>query len=215
MDGRGPTNFIVASSRPAGVLEKPSMPVRSPVPGRAALTSRALALACLLVVSGCASGRYARPLPAYAGAPATLFDDSVEPAAIGLDFDRSYEPMKDSQFRERLRQADGVLRVRISTVSSRTGTEDDPVFTFRVEPLETLHGRYAPEGPFEVPISPKSSTLGVFKHLEHKLVGSTFIAFTKDFRPPGGEPETHLHLAPDTPAAKKAVSDLVALDGLQ
>lgn len=169
----------------------------------------------LALLAGCGSTRMSRPLPTYAGAPASLFDDSVEPAAIGLDFDRSYEPMKDPQFRERLHQADGVLRVKVSTVSSRSGSEDDPRFTFRIEPLEPLHGKFPPEAPFEVAISPRSSTIGVFKHLEHKLVGSTFIAFTKDFRPPGGELETHLHLAPDTPAAKKAVSDLVALDALK
>lgn len=164
---------------------------------------------------GCATSRFSRPLPAYANPSASLFDDSVEPSAVGLDFDQSYDAMKDKDFRERLRQADGVVRVRIATVGSRTGTEDDPSFTFHVEPLEKLHGQYPPEEPFDVAISPRSSTLGVFKHLEHKLVGATFIAFTKDYRPPGGAPETHVHLAPDTPAVKKAVEDLVALDSLK
>lgn len=170
-------------------------------------------LACWMCA--CSASRYTRPLPAYAGATAELFDDSVEPSAIGLDFDQSFDAFKDPAFRRRLREADGVVRVRIATVSSRTGTEDDPSFTFRVVPLEKLHGQYAPEEPFDVMISPKSSTLGVFKHLEHKLVGATFVAFTKDYRPPGGEPESHVHLAPDTPAVKKAVSDLVALDSLK
>lgn len=169
----------------------------------------------LLILTACSSSRFTRPLPVYAGKPAELFDDSVEPSAIGLDFDQSFDAMKDPEFRQRLHDADGVLRVRISTVSSRTGSEDDPAFTFRLVPLEKLHGQYAPEEPFDVMISPKSSTLGVFKHLEHKLVGATFVAFTKDYRPPGGDPETHVHLAPDTPAVKKAVSDLIALDSLK
>ncbi len=176
------------------------------------MRSALLATSFLLACSG---GRFARPLPDYAGATAELFDDSVEPSAIGLDFDQSFDARKDPAFRRRLREADGVLRVRIATVSSRTGSEDEPSFTFRVEPLEKLHGQHAPEGPFDVMISPKSSTLGVFKHLEHKLVGATFVAFTKDYRPPGGAAETHVHLAPDSPAVKKAVSDLVALDSLK
>ena len=174
-----------------------------------------VALLVGLVGSGCSSSRFTRPLPAYAGPTASLFDDSVEPSAVGLDFDQSYDAMKDKAFRDRLRQADGILRVRIATVGSRTGSEDDPSFTFHVEPLEKLYGQYPPEEPFDVAISPRSSTLGVFKHLEHKLVGATFIAFTKDYRPPGGTPETHVHLAPDTPAVKKAVEDLLALDSLQ
>lgn len=175
-------------------------------------------LACAVFVTtsfGCSSSRFTRPLPAYAGASAGLFDDSVEPSAVGLDFDQSYDAMKDKAFRERLHQADGVLRVRIATLGSRTGTEDEPSFTFHVQPLEKLHGQYPPEEAFDVSISPRSSTLGVFKHLEHKLVGATFIAFTKDYRPPGGAPETHVHLAPDTPAVKKAVEDLIALDSLK
>lgn len=180
---------------------------------RPAHLAASLVLVCL--ASACSASRFTRPLPAYAGPTSELFDDSVEPSAIGLDFDQSFDPMHDAPFRRRLHEADGVIRVRIATVSSRTGTEDDPSFTFRVEPLEKLHGQFAPEEPFDVMISPKSSTLGVFKHLEHKLVGSTFVAFTKDYRPPGGEPETHVHLAPDTPAVKKAVSDLIALDSLK
>lgn len=184
---------------------------------RKTLSLLPLALACALGLAngGCATSRFTRPLPAYVGASAALFDDSVEPSAVGLDFDQSYDAMKDSAFRERLHQADGVLRVRISTLGSRTGTEDNPSFSFHVQPLEKLHGEYAPDEPFDVAISPKSSTLGVFKHLEHKLVGATFIAFTKDYRPPGGAPETHVHLAPDTPAVKKAVADLIALDSLK
>lgn len=182
---------------------------------RPAATTLATVAALAMLATGCSSSRFTRPLPAYAGPTANLFDDSVEPSAVGLDFDQSYDAMKDRPFRERLRQADGVLRVRIATVSSKTGSEDDPSFTFHVQPLEKLHGQYPPDEPFDVAISPRSSTLGVFKHLEHKLVGATFIAFTKDYRPPGGEPETHVHLAPDTAAVRKAVSDLVALDSLQ
>ncbi len=184
-------------------------------PAMHARTVALFAASLLWAVAACSSSRSTRPLPAYAGAPAELFDDSVEPSAIGLDFDQSFDPMKEPAFRQRLREADGALRVRIATVSSRTGTEDNPSFTFRLVPLEKLYGKYAPEVPFDVMISPKSSTLGVFKHLEHKLVGGTFVAFTKDYRLPSGESETHVHLAPDTPAVKKAVSDLVALDSLE
>ena len=67
------------------------------------------ALFSLSVAPACSSSRFTRPLPAYAGASATLFDDSVEPSAIGLDFDQSFDPMKDSAFRQRLHEADGVV----------------------------------------------------------------------------------------------------------
>src|SRR4051812_33735579 len=89
-------------------------------------SSFVLALSLVGLVSmgiGCGSGRDpnapTRPLPAYAGASADLFDDTIDPAAVGLDFDKNYQARSDVVLRERTQVSDAVLRVRVQTVTSK------------------------------------------------------------------------------------------------
>src|SRR5450432_1205224 len=70
-----------------------------------------------------------RPLPAYAGRAADLFDDAIDPAAVGLEFDKGYSPRADAMLRERAQVSDAVLRIRIATV---TGKKDGPESTFQL-----------------------------------------------------------------------------------
>src|SRR5687768_13711295 len=69
--------------------------------------------------SGCAKPSEARPVSTYAGRPADLFNDTIEPAGVGLDFDRSYSPRSDRMLRERAQLGDAILRVRVSTVTAK------------------------------------------------------------------------------------------------
>ena len=83
-----------------------------------------------------------RPLPAYAGRAADLFDDSIDPAGVGMDFDKGYTPKADPMLRERAQVGDAVLRVKISTV---TGKKDGPESTYQLElhTVEKLTGANA------------------------------------------------------------------------
>ena len=56
-----------------------------------------------------------RPLPPYAGRAAELFDDTIEPAAVGLDFDKGYSPKQDPMLRERSQTSDAVVLGEISS----------------------------------------------------------------------------------------------------
>lgn len=170
-----------------------------------------------LLAWGCGGGKNAdspsRPLVPYTGRQAELFDDSIEPAAVGLDFDRGYAPRVDRTLRERAQVADSVLRVRVSTVTAKT---DGPDVTYQLglHTVERIGGKELPED-FTVHISRSSESHGIMKNRESRLVGYGFIAFVREFATPAGERELHFHLAPDTKDVKTAVGDALLVGELK
>jgi hypothetical protein len=151
-----------------------------------------------------------RPLPSYAGRAAELFDDSIDPAGVGMDFDRGYTPRADPMLRERAQVSDAVLRVKISTV---TGKKDGPESTYQLElhTVEKMTGANPPPPDFTVTVSKASEAHGIVKNFEGRLVGYPFVAFVREFVRPDGDHEVHFHLSPDTKEVKSAVSDAVIL----
>jgi hypothetical protein len=164
---------------------------------------------------GCAGLREAthasQPGAPYTGHLAELFDDAIEPAAVGLDFDRGYSPRLDTAFRERVQVGDSVVRVRITTITAKTDGPY-PVFLISVRSVEKLVGT-PPEGTFEVQVSKASESYGILKSFEGRLVGRPFLAFLKEFSGEVGEREIHFHFAPDTPEVRAAVLDAALLVG--
>jgi hypothetical protein len=156
-----------------------------------------------------------RPLPAYEGQSKALFDDVIDPAAVGLDFDKSYAPGQDPTLKERVRQADAVLRAKVMTITGRT-TEGRGSYQLALVALDDqLIGPYPPDSPFLVRIDETSPSNGIVKHLEGGLVGKTFIVFAKAFQRADGDQELHAHLSPDTKATARAISDAQAKDELR
>lgn len=151
-----------------------------------------------------------RPLPAYAGRATELFDDSIEPSAVGMDFDKGYSPRADPLLRERAQVSDAVLRVKVTTV---TGKKDGPEQTFQIglQSIEKMTGAHAPPERFTVTVNKTSEAHGIMKNFEGRLVGYPFVAFVREFVRPDGDHELHFHLAPDTKDVKAAVNDAVIL----
>jgi hypothetical protein len=174
-------------------------------------------VATLLGTAGCSSSRDpnapSRPLPSYAGHTVDLFDDTIEPASVGLDFDRSYLPRSDATLRERAQTSDAVLRVRISTVTAKIDGPDS-VYQLGLHTVEKLTGENPPPADFAVQIGKMSESHGIMKNFESRLVGYPFIAFVREFVRPDGDREFHFHLSPDTKEVKTAVSDALALGEL-
>lgn len=155
-----------------------------------------------------------RPLPAYAGRAVDLFDDSIEAAAVGLDFDKGYVPRSDTVLRERSQVSDAVLRVRVSTVTTkRDGAEAS--YQLGLQTIEKLAGAHPPEKSFTVQIGRASESIGIMKSFESRLVGYPFVAFVREFAKPDGDRELHFHLAPDTKEVKAAVNEAVILGEMQ
>lgn len=155
-------------------------------------------------------GAKSRPLPSYAGRAAELFDDSIDPAGVGMDFDKGYTPRADPLLRERAQVSDAVLRVKVSTV---TGKKDGPESTYRLElhTVEKMTGANPPPTDFTVTVSKTSEAHGIVKNFEARLVGYPFVAFVREFVRPDGDHEVHFHLSPDTKEVKSAVGDAVIL----
>lgn len=151
-----------------------------------------------------------RPLPTYSGRASELFDDTIEPAGVGLDFDKGYNPKTDPVLRERAQVSDAVVRVRVATVTSK---KDGPVATYEMglHPVERLAGAHVPTEDFTVHVSKASDSFGIMKNFETRLVGYPFVAFVREFVRPDGDKEIHFHLAPDTKEVKAAVNEAVIL----
>lgn len=184
---------------------------------RTPLLGRGCVLALFIAVSACGGERFGspdRPVTPYFGRQADLFDDTIEPAAVGLDFDKGYAPRVDKTLRERAQTGDLVLRVRVATVTTK---KDGPDATYQLglHTVEKLAGKTTPPPDFTVQINKASESHGIMKNFESRLVGYAFVAFIREFSTPSGEREVHFHLAPDTKEVKLAVSDAMLLGELK
>ena len=186
------------------------------------MTRLSVALLALLAVSaGCGPSaeasdpsRPSRPLPSYAGHASELFDDAIDPAGVGMDFDKGYTPKADPQLRERAQVSDAVLRVKISTVTGKTDGPDKS-YQLGLHTVEKMTGANAPPSDFTVGINKSSESHGILKNFEGRLVGYPFIAFVREFVRPDGDHEVHFHLSPDTTEVKSAVGNAVILGEIE
>lgn len=138
-----------------------------------------------------------RPLPSYAGHATELFDDAIEPKAVGLELDQPIDPRGDARLRERAQVGDAVLRVRVSTVTAKeedSGTR----YVMGFDALEKLTGPFPPGDEFAVVVDRTSPSAGILKSFQGRLVGKKFVAFVRMFVRADGDRELHFHVAPDT-----------------
>jgi hypothetical protein len=182
------------------------------------LPSMFLAMA-LALVGGCGPATPdpaypSRSLPAYEGRSTELFDDGIEPRAVGIEVEATGKTKGDAALRERTQVGDATLRVRVSTVTSK---DEDTGTTYQVgfRTLEKLAGQHPPGEEFVVRVDRTSTAAGILKSFEGRLVGMTFIAFVRAFVRPDGDHELHFHLAPDKKDVLDAVHAAMALGELQ
>src|SRR6185436_10920477 len=98
---------------------------------RSTLAAAILCIGCIASF-GCggasAQSGAARALSPYSGHATELFDDAIEPRAVGMDLDQTSSPKADPRFRERAQLSDVVVRARVSTV---TGKVEGPETTYQ------------------------------------------------------------------------------------
>ena len=149
-----------------------------------------------------------RPRPPYEGRSVEVFDDAIEPRAVGLNLEDARTPRTDPVLRERTQLSEGTARVGVVTVTGRgDGIEVEYVVSIKL--VEKLGGELPDE--MSVYIGKQSPSLGIVKSLDSRLGGKTFVAFLKEFKGPDGEPRWHFHFAPDTKDVVAAVKEAYEL----
>jgi hypothetical protein len=145
-----------------------------------------------------------RPLPSYVGHATELFDDAIEPKAVGLELETTTAPKMDARLRERAEVGDAVLRARVSTVTAK---EEDSGTVYQVgfETLEKLAGPYPPGDDFGLRVDKGTPSMGILKSFQGRLVGKSFVVFVRLFVRPDGDKDMHFHVAPDTKEEVAAV----------
>jgi hypothetical protein len=169
-------------------------------------------LALVTSVVGCGPATPAlRPLPAYSGRMAALFDDGIDATAVGLTGDRkAYQPKYDPDFRERAQTADGVVLVKVTTVSAKAESSGTSyVLGCHIE--KKLAGAHAPPDTFELQVASSAPSAGILKNLDAKIVGMKFVAFVRAFVRPDGDPEIHFHFSAGTKDLAEASTDATTI----
>jgi hypothetical protein len=190
--------------------------LRTPGPLRTPSEPSFLGGFCLVVtlsafacVSRAAVAPAPQNLPVYAGDATQLFDDRIDPTAVGLA-DVAENPRTDPMVRSRTQSAEVVGRTRVSTVSVDT-VDGKPVYRLRftfIEPPVVAHGISGNE--LDIAVRDDSPAFGIVKWLDTKLIGHSFIGFFHRFAG-NYEPEVRFHLSPDDPQVLAAVRDASAL----
>ena len=187
--------------------------------------------------AGCGGGTpdsrwAARPLLPYEGHAAELFDDRIEPGALGFQLGMLSNsdvdgPRTDNLLRERTQVGDAIIRARVTTVTSK-GEGRGRSWQIGIATVERLAGGAAADdkdGQFTLSVGPSDPSAGIVRVSEGRLVGATFIAFLRHFahaegavateasavgRAPG--PELHFHVARDAKDELDAIQAAVLLD---
>lgn len=170
-----------------------------------------------LVCAGCGSdGQDAQAplsaagLPLWEGRAREVFDDGIDPAAVGLSLEGT-SPRADPFLRERAQTADLVARVKVTTVTVESNGRESTYHLVVQVGVPPLAAPKIQDRSVELIIRPSGRAFGIARAFDARLQGMTFVGFMARFAGPEGEPEIHWHLSADTAEVVTAVKDAVAL----
>lgn len=191
------------------------MTSRAAIPSLSRFSVLALVAGLAVAGSGCGPSQPsntggAAGLPKWEGHARQVWDDNIDPAAVGLSMDGP-SPRSDPFLRERAQTSDVVARVRVQTVTVDS-VGDQKTYHLGVQVgIPTLTEAKVPDRNFELLIRPSSGAFGIARAFDARLRGQTFIGFIHRFGGDDGETVIHWHLAPDTAEVATAVKEAVAL----
>jgi hypothetical protein len=180
------------------------------------------AVTCLIVglaLTSCGKGANGpgANYPAYTGHPTELFDDGIDPIAVGYQLEPGPPPATDAKLRERVQTADAVVRARVTTVTSKK-EDTGRSWQLGLHLLGRLAGTGGMDNDFSLDVEATDQGAGMVKAFEANLVGATFIVFARTFGKAGvagvgeaGEPELHFHLSADKPDVLDAIKQAALL----
>lgn len=151
-------------------------------------------------------------LPPYQGQLRYLFDDQIDPVAVGMALDGA-SAADDPLLGPRVDQAELVARVRIQTVTV------DAVGAIRRYTLSVQVGRppllppKLEETAFEVEIGPEQPAFRVAERLGDELRGRTFVGLVRRFAG-ARRAEYHFHFTADVAEVHEAIRQHAGLSAL-
>ncbi len=151
-------------------------------------------------------------LPRWEGELRTLFDDEINPVAVGLAMD-GRSPAADPLLRLRAQSAEIAARMRVQTVTRDTvGARTSYTLTLQIgmPPLLPLK---LDVKTIDLTITPATGAFGIVQSLEASMRGRTFIGFAHRFAGVE-EPELHWHLAADHAEVAQIVQEIAVLEEL-
>src|SRR5215213_9038509 len=149
----------------------------------------ALVAASALAAQGCGPGQDAQSatavdsLPSWMGHDREVFDDGIDPAAVGLSMDGP-SPRSDPFLKERALTADVVARVKVTTVTVDSVGDDSMVHLGILVGDPPLRTPKIPDPRFELLIRPSGRAFGIARAFDARLQGLTFVGFLKRFAGP-------------------------------
>jgi hypothetical protein len=188
----------------------------------------ALLTSVVLMALGCGAStpaaRSPRNLPAYDPHSAELFDDGIEPDAVGFTPEHSEKPSSDNRLRERAQVGDAVLRARVTTVNEDSAKN----WMLDFQTIEVLHagGKGKNPGPtpydstFTLTVEPSDPSFGIVNSMMSRLVGHSFVVYLRAFvhgtaPQPADDPDLHFHVATDSKDEIDAVRSAIVLGEVQ
>jgi hypothetical protein len=172
------------------------------------------------LLAGCAPpAAPERPLPPYTGESTEVFDDQIDPAAVGLTLEPSAPPSTDLKLRQRVQTADATVKVTVRTVTEKhedRGTS----YVLGLRRVEVYGGAFPPPETFQVHVGTQGASHGVVNSFEARLVGHSFIATVRQFAHgessgASDEHDLHFHFYTADRATAEAVQSAFALESFR
>jgi hypothetical protein len=136
-------------------------------------------------------------LPAYEGHATELFDDGIGAQAFGTGVELIVSPLERQLVRERTHLGDGVVRVRVVSVTAAQ-EESGPRWFIGLHAVERLAGERPLPDNFTVLVTGDAPGARLLRDLDGQIIGRHLVAFLREFASTEGkEGELHFHLASD------------------
>lgn len=171
--------------------------------------------ACLsIAATGCGAsvlGPNSADLEPWQGQLQNLFDDSVDPSAIGLA-GPSFSTAQGA-VQQRADKADYIVFARAVTVSTQ-GVDKalSYLISLRIEP-EPVAGPKPPFDSLDLTITQDNPSFSLVKARDMQLTGTRFVAFLRFF-PGSPDPVIHWHLARDGQDVVHAINNATLLSSV-
>jgi hypothetical protein len=173
----------------------------------------AMSFACMV---GCGTKVATGPLreyPPYTGRAVDLFDDGIDPIAVGYQLEPGPAPAADAKLQERVQTGDAIVRARVVTVTEKKETSGRS-WQIGLHTLARLAGSGALDADFSLEVEATDPGAGMVKAYQSSLVGSSFVVSVRRFglAQAPGESELHFHFSADKPDVLAAVKQAALLE---